>query len=357
MKTFKLYLLAVLAISLAACSGGGKVSPTSKKVNGPLGKYFEVVEREYKIKDKELSVEFKRIAEGGPNDASWSTHPTFLVELQDEDGNVISTKSTDVVLTEDQLETVFSLAVDETASVTFKFDKTEGAVKFKVSSKWEEKDGDSSDESSAIGSSDESSYDMRGKVDKYPITMHLDINGTQVKGSYYYDKQGANAQLNLSGTRNGDVLDLNETDSNGTPTGHFKGILRDGEYRGQFITNKGKSMPFAVTEGDVDNLSFDDDDSSSDSSYDDSETSSSSGSSDWDELLDSYEQYVDDYIALLKKAKNGDMSAISEYASVLQDANDLNSKIGRAKSDLSSSQLARYNKISMKLAKAAQQIQ
>lgn len=356
MKTFKLYLLAALAISLAACSEGGKVSPVSKKINGPLGKYFELVEREYKIKDNDLSVEFKRISEGGPNDASWSTRPTFLVELQDEDGNVISSKSTDVVLSKDQLETVFSLAVDETASITFKFDKTKGAVKFKVSSKWDGNNGDSSDDNFAKESSDESSYDMRGKVDKYPITMHLDIDGTQVKGTYYYDKQGANAQLYLSGTRNGDMLDLNETDSNGTPTGHFKGILRNAEYRGQFITNKGMSMPFAVTEGDPDDLSFDDDDSSSNSSYDDSETSSSSGSSDWDELLDSYEQYVDDYIALLKKAKNGDLSAISEYSSVLQDANDLNSKIERAKSDLSSSQLERYNKISMKLAKAAQQM-
>ena len=44
MKTTKKILMAVLAISLAACSGGGKLKPASKKVNGPLGKFFEVVE-------------------------------------------------------------------------------------------------------------------------------------------------------------------------------------------------------------------------------------------------------------------------------------------------------------------------
>jgi hypothetical protein len=66
MKTIKLYVMAVLAISLAACSGGGKLTPTSKKVNGPLGKFFEVVERDYKMSENELSVEFKRILKAVP---------------------------------------------------------------------------------------------------------------------------------------------------------------------------------------------------------------------------------------------------------------------------------------------------
>ena len=138
MKKLKLFVMTVIAISLAACGTGGSINPTSKKVNGPLGKFFEVVERDYKINDGKLGVEFKRIAEGGPDNASWSSEPTFTVELQDEDGNVIETISTNVVRTEDELESVFSLGVDETASITFVFDKTDGAAKFKVSSKWKD---------------------------------------------------------------------------------------------------------------------------------------------------------------------------------------------------------------------------
>ena len=347
MKAFKLFFILMAVISFTACSNGGKLVPTSKKVNGPLGKFFEIVERDYKINDNELSVEFKRIAKGGPTGASWSSEPTFTVELQDEDGNSIASEHTNVVFSEKQLESVFSLGIDETASITFKFDKdkTKEAVKFKVSSKWKEGDPNSSERSSGI----EETYDLKGKVDKYPITMHLEIEGSLVKGTYYYDKKGPDAQLNLSGSCDGNSLDINETDENGTPTGHFKGTMDDGVFKGQFITNKGKSMPFAVTEGNVDDLSFDDIDSSSD-------MSSSSGSTDWDELLDSYERYVDDYIALAKKAQNGDMSALSEYASVLQDANDLSEKIQGAKSEMSTSQVARYNKISIKLANAAQNL-
>ncbi len=363
MSNKNIFLLLISAICmLVSCGDSKKIVPEQSKITGPLGDYYEVVDREYSIIDGKISVEIKRIKDGMPT--PWKEgmevgyddgyfEPHFTIELKDNDGNIISKDKTDIVFDREDLKTISSIGVDETASISF--DAKEGASKFKIGSTFTVHNGDSNNEDNSTSIS--GSYDFKGKVDKYPITMHLEIDNERAKGSYYYDKQGSNAQLSLSGTIDGDMLDLNETDSNGTPTGHFKGFLRDGIFRGQFITSKGKSMAFAVTEGDIDDLSFDDDDSSSNSSYDDSETSSSSGSSDWDELLDSYEQYVDDYIALLKKAKNGDMSAISEYASVLQDANDLNSKIERAKSDLSSSQMARYNKISMKLAKAAQQIQ
>ena len=347
MKSFKLFFILMAVISFTACSNGGKLVPTSKKVNGPLGKFFEVVERDYKLNENELRVEFKRIANGGPTEADSYTEPTFSVELQDEDGNSIVSDPTHHIFDKEQLDAVFSLGVDESASITFKFDKdkTKEAVKFKVSSKWNGVDSNSSGSSSGI----DGTYELKGKVDKYPITMHLEIEGSQVNGTYFYDKKGPDAQLNLSGRCDGNSLDINETDENGTPTGHFKGTMDDGVFKGQFITNKGKSMPFAVTEGNVDDLSFDDIDIDGSS-----DMSSSSGSTDWDELLDSYERYVNDYIALAKKAKNGDMSALSEYASVLQDANDLSEKIQGAKSEMSTSQIARYNKISIKLANAAQ---
>ena len=100
---------------------------------------------------------------------------------------------------------------------------------------------------------------------------------------------------------------------------------------------------------------IDSDDSESDSDVDD-DYSSSSGSTDWDELLDSYENYVDKYIAFLKKAKDGDASAMSEYPKLLKSAQEYSEKISKAKGDLSSSQLARYMKIEQKMLNAARDI-
>lgn len=356
MKTIRQFLMALLAILLVACNGGGKLTPTAKKVNGPLGKFFEVVERDYKMNENELSVEFKRIAKGGPTGASWSTEPTFTVELLDEDGNSIASEHTSVVFSKEQLESVFSLGVDETASITFKFDKdkVKDAVKFKVSSKWGEGDDDSSDENSDV--SDDRTVDLRGKVDKYPVTMHLEINGSQVKGSYYYDKKGPSAKLNLSGSNENGIMDINETDANGTPTGHFSGRFSNGIYSGSFVTNQGKKMPFKLAEGDVDDSDFDTDSDYSDSDSDE-DTSSSSGSEDWDALLNSYENYVDKYISYIKKAAKGDMTALAEYPSLMEKAQEYSEKLEKAKGDMSASQWARYNKITMKMMKAAQEMQ
>ena len=353
--------MAVLTISLAACGGSGKLTPTAKKVNGPLGKFFEVVERDYKMSENELSVEFKRIAEGGPSGASWSTEPTFTVELQDEDGNSIASEHTHVVFNKEQLESVFSLGVDETASITFKFgkDKAKDATKFKVSSKWGDGDDDSSD-NSASESSDERTVDLRGMVDKYPVTMHLEIKGSQVSGTYFYLKNGKkhNSDLKLSGTNQNGEFDLNETAPNGTPSGHFEGTFSGGIFQGVFTNNQGKKMPFKLSEGDVEDSDFDVDlDSDYDDSDSDTETSSSSGSEDWDALLDSYEKYVDKYISYVKKAAKGDMTALAEYPSLMEKAQEFSEKLQNAQGDMSASQWTRYNKISMKMMKAAQEMQ
>lgn len=104
---------------------------------------------------------------------------------------------------------------------------------------------------------------------------------------------------------------------------------------------------------DSDSSSSDDDDSSS-SDDDDSYSNSSSGSQDWDELLESYEEYVDKYISYLKKASKGDMTALSEYPALMQKAQNFSDKMKNAESSMSASQWARYNKITMKMLEAAQ---
>ena len=85
-------------------------------------------------------------------------------------------------------------------------------------------------------------------------------------------------------------------------------------------------------------------------------TEEASGSEDWDELLRSYEEYVNQYISVMKKATKGDMSAMSEYPELLEKAQEYSDKLENAKNDMSASQLAKYNKITTKMLKAAQNL-
>lgn len=95
------------------------------------------------------------------------------------------------------------------------------------------------------------------------------------------------------------------------------------------------------------------DDASEETSYDEEESASSNGE-DWDALLDSYEEYVDSYISLLKKASAGDLSAVSEYTSYMSKAQEVSQKMADATSKLSPAQLSRFNKINQKMLQAAQ---
>lgn len=83
------------------------------------------------------------------------------------------------------------------------------------------------------------------------------------------------------------------------------------------------------------------------------ETFSNTETPDWDDLLDSYEQFVDQYISLVKKASKGDVTAIAEYPSVMEKATEFAEKMKGAQSDMSSSQWARYMEITNKMSKAA----
>lgn len=83
---------------------------------------------------------------------------------------------------------------------------------------------------------------------------------------------------------------------------------------------------------------------------------SSTGSENWDALLKSYEEYVDKYISYLKKASKGDMTALSEYPALMRKAQEFNDKMKSAKGDMSVSQWARYNEITMKMLDAAKEM-
>ena len=85
-----------------------------------------------------------------------------------------------------------------------------------------------------------------------------------------------------------------------------------------------------------------------------SSVAAASSSSDWDSILDSYEKYVNEYIAVYKKVQAGDMSAYSKMASLMEKYQKLAEQLENASDEMTSSQLARLQKINAKLAKAIQ---
>ena len=95
---------------------------------------------------------------------------------------------------------------------------------------------------------EEKNYRMHGYVGNYPVTMMLEITGSVVGGSYYYDRQGSKNILLLTGTIENGAIDLNETTVDGMPTGHFKGKLSKGIFIGDFFNSKGDKMSFRISE-------------------------------------------------------------------------------------------------------------
>ncbi len=80
---------------------------------------------------------------------------------------------------------------------------------------------------------------------------------------------------------------------------------------------------------------------------------SKSSSKNWDKVLADYESYTDKYIQLLKKANSGDMSAMTEYVSMLEKAQALQESLEDADDEMTPAQLQKFMKIQQKLLNAA----
>lgn len=78
------------------------------------------------------------------------------------------------------------------------------------------------------------------------------------------------------------------------------------------------------------------------------------GSEDFDQMLNDYESYVNEYVSFYKKAKNGDQSALAEYPTLMEKATKLQESMQEAQNNnqLSTSQITRMSKIQMKMLEA-----
>lgn len=83
-----------------------------------------------------------------------------------------------------------------------------------------------------------------------------------------------------------------------------------------------------------------------------SSSSSKSSGKNWDKIITDYESYVNKSIELLKKANAGDMSAMSDYATMLEKAEDLQESLEDADDEMTTSQMQRFIKIQQKLINA-----
>lgn len=358
MKTLKYFLIALVAISLSACKGDETLSLTSGEIQGPLGEYFEVVAKDYKAEDGRVAVEIKRIKAGFPKpwkenmDVGYhdgEVEPCFTIQFQDADGKIVSNDKTDIVYDIEKLKAIASLSTSESTTITFDCDQ--GAKQFSMGSSF------------AYHGEEEVTVNMAGSIGKYPVvmTMHIAVDGS-VTGAYYYKSTGLAGRLYIKGNKSDEKITINEFTTDGRHTGSFEGVYQDGVFKGQFNTQD-KTYDFVLNPIDMEAIDFSDVDFNSfnieynyGSSIGEDYSSDSAGSSDWDSLLDTYEQYVDKYISCVKKAANGDATALVEYPSLLEKAQELSNKLQDAQGNMSSSQLDRYMQITNKMAQAAQEM-
>lgn len=125
---------------------------------------------------------------------------------------------------------------------------------------------------------------------------------------------------------------------------------------GDAVEKAVKFTPNEVSVEAPENTSDSDSSVSSDDESDDTDdvtADESTGSSNWDEVLDEYEEYTDKYISLLKRSANGDLSVVSEYQEMMEKAQSLGNKLSNAQGTMTPAQIARYEKILKKYSDAA----
>ena len=103
----------------------------------------------------------------------------------------------------------------------------------------------SKDSSTAINGT----YSMAGEVSNYKIHMTIEIDGTNVKGYYYYDSQGSSNRVRLEGAINENrEMKLFKFDTNGEETGYFSGAFDGATYCGENVNyQRNNSLAFSLT--------------------------------------------------------------------------------------------------------------
>lgn len=93
--------------------------------------------------------------------------------------------------------------------------------------------------------------------------------------------------------------------------------------------------------------------SSDNSSVETSSSDDEVADGDFDEYLDTYEEFCNEYTDLLKRASEGDADAISEYPEILKKAQELGEKMQKVQGNATPEQIARFAEIQKKFLNSA----
>ena len=95
----------------------------------------------------------------------------------------------------------------------------------------------------------ETNINLTGSIGNNQVCMSLQISSEDdVKGAYYYKKNGPTALLYLKGEKEGSTITLTETNAKGKVTGTFEGDLSGNSYIGEFESYSGKYFDFNLQE-------------------------------------------------------------------------------------------------------------
>lgn len=344
---------------LASCGGSSDgIKPSSTSISGDAGDYFTIVDKTYPAftKDKN-SIYVELMRNDGEFPDAGRGYMWLTVEFLDKDGNIIEEDK-------HQSDNIISLKPGETTSIQvygpLNNDERSKVVSFKAKGYMEYYDMNetkSSVEESTNKSADITGMSLKGNIDKYPISLWLEINDGFATGWYRYTKTGSGTAMDLDGTYSNGKLELREMsdgkvtgswnitvdsideltsqmEASGTMTNKANGKVYDVTLSGVALSEEsGKTAPQRNSATETEDV------------YD-SGSSSSSSSNDIDELLDKYEKAVNNYMKLMKKMGSGDFSAANQIESVSKEVSDLQDKIAAKENSMTSSQVERFLKIS-----------
>lgn len=345
------------------------------QIDGLAGRYIEIVPNTYKIKNigtsddikMAISLTFKKVS-NPQNQVFVSNSKRGTICFYDQDGFSLK-ESYDVWIGDIHKELIMLLSskpgttanITFVPSKTFKLDSKEEVKEFlqKVSTLSFEENVLSEKYSPDLVAVDTYKPSINDITDDLSNQSTLDVESNDnvasaAEGSNDWDKllntyeQYVNSYIKLyKKAMNGDASAMTEYISFMEKATQLSEKLSDADtemtnaqlQRYMEITNKMTTMAIDAVESTT-NPSV-------------KETKVVGGKENWDKLLDSYEKYVDKYIALCKKVSAGNLSAMTEYTEMMSQAQDLSEKLTKAQGEMTSAQWNRYMKILQKMTNAA----
>lgn len=346
-KMLPIILIVILFIGCSKNKNGEaiKIKPEKVQINGPLNGYIEIEDNEYELTEDwggNLSVKIKCLKPFPANDLA-KLEFILAASLLGDNGMPISGTG-DLKLEGNSHEKLLNLLKQGNGTEVIQLKSMVGEYKaLEQGDKVKKFSITSSTKASEGTTTSSTSTSLPGL---YAFASERLLTDSEIEG---YSKDDLKIMRNEIFARHGFIFKTDDMKNYFSTQSWYKPEFAD-------VTNKisaleksnietiKKREPFAPATS-VDGYE-------SSSSYDNS-SSDAGGSSNFDEMMRSYEEYINQYVVLIKKAKNNDMSALSEYPAMLQKANDLNQQLSRMQGQMTQAQATKFIKLQSKLTQAA----